>query len=125
MDPITVVAPVTREELDEVLAFPREYMRRGLPPVWACHHAQNFDVEDSRCLFCEHRDGCEWLWQNDECGPIGSKSETEVAEALKRALTQVEVNTARHYDCTCFACRWRGRTRDVLERLSVAGLAEG
>jgi len=124
MSALDILPRVTRQELDEVLGFPRHHLRASLPPLRSCPHAQNYDTHDPRCTGCDHRRACEWLLDNDECGRVGTHSAAEVARALTVAIDAAQLNVIRHYRCTCGTCRWMQRARELLQRLHDVGLVD-
>lgn len=114
--------PVNRHELEELLVFPREYLRTRLPTVHDCRHATNFDPDAPECHACRATYECSWLWANDEYSALQNAASDRVVEALRTVLNQALVNVARHEACGCQACSWVHRAARVVKRAETVGV---
>ncbi len=117
--------PVTQAELEQLLKFPRAYLRTRLPAPSACPHATNFDASDPGCVNCTHRDDCAWLAANDECGNLNLGSVAQVSRALEDmcARAQAAVAVYRHRACSCPTCTWLHQAKKTLKRIKAAGIS--
>ncbi|SHI24991.1 hypothetical protein [Ferrimonas marina] len=113
----TIQWEVSREELAELLAYPRRKMRDNMD-VRFCPHAAFYNPVDERCIYCHQDMECKWLNHNDELVSIEDKSDEDIKRELTKAMDYVEAQlTAAHLNrraCTCDNCNWLNRVRKVL-----------
>lgn len=117
--------PVTVAELEQLLAFPRAYLRSRLPTLKDCPHANNYDQHDETCRTCFHRDDCAWLAANDECGVLDLTSVDQVTRAIDDMCVRAQsaVSAYRHRACHCPTCEWLRQAKKVMKRVKAGGIA--
>ncbi len=107
-----------KTEIIDTLEFPRQIIR-GHVPIETCEHAGNFSSSDTRCLVCETRLECEWLYYNDESAALTEKPLDVVVDALDSAVLYVDACVTRAVHnarmCHCEACDWLRQARRLHE----------
>ncbi|HEC13817.1 MAG TPA: hypothetical protein ENI80_11350 [Acidiferrobacteraceae bacterium] len=98
-----------RNQILEVLEFPRQLVRAELAPK-QCPHDIQYDVADPVCLHCLDGPECQWLYATDEVASLSSRSLDELAQALEFAILSVAAQLAHgvhpESKCLCSSCAW-------------------
>ena len=97
--------------------FPRNYIRSSLY-LLDCNHGGNFQNGDQHCDFCSQKEACRWLYSNDECSNMQSKSISELIRSLEFSLDyiDIEIANAGHNigHCSCVTCLWLKNAENLL-----------
>ena len=112
-----------REQILEMLAFPRSYVRARVN-LEGCVHAGNYAPGDPVCANCEDWVECSWLYKNDAFSGLSEKRMHDLVEALDFAVDFVDASSYRaghpaKADCGCDVCVWLERARRLYDRVSA------
>lgn len=106
----------------KALAYPREFVHSNLR-LEDCPHNGMYDDADARCLTCDDRYECGWLYDNDEFVTLEQKSVKQLVEALEFALDLVTAEASRwEHDsehCHCEICTWMREARELLNEVQL------
>ena len=111
-----------REQILEMLAFPRLFIRSRID-VDRCSHAGNFAPGDPVCAHCEDWVECSWLYKNDAFSGLSEKHMGDLIEALDFAVDFIDASSFRSghppaADCSCDVCVWLDKARQLYDRVS-------
>lgn len=106
-----------REQIIEMLDFPRIYVRSNID-LENCTHAGNFAPGDPVCADCASRLECSWLYHSDDFSGLREKRTPHLISALEFALEYIEASSFRaghrpRKGCRCEACVWLDKARKL------------
>lgn len=108
-----------KQEILELLAFPRSLMRDYLE-LSDCPHDGQYALDDARCRECEQREECRWLFDHEAYLDLEQRSLPRLKRALGYGLDYVRgLATQYAHDqnhCRCPTCRWLRRAQTCLDR---------
>lgn len=100
---------LVRERVIAMLNFPRQVVR-GEMDLFECPHSGEFDSNDRECKECVDGPECQWLYATDAVAALGSRSLSQLSDALEFAILSVAAKAVEQehdpQNCACPMCAW-------------------